>query len=156
MHTFRITGLSPEPFLHLYGCSDDELAKLGVQRVVVDSPTGHPDRVEMREIQRGENALLLNYMHLDVPTPYRSSHAIYVREGASGRYDRTNEVPDIMRARQLSLRAYDRDGMMIDADVMEGTQLEVWIEKFFSNAAIAYLHAHNAKRGCYSGRIDRA
>lgn len=28
--------------------------------------------------------------------------------------------------------------------------------RFFSNPAVAYLHAHYAKRGCYAARIVRA
>lgn len=45
---------------------------------------------------------------------------------------------------------------MLDADVVEGTQIEPVIERLFANPDISYLHVHNAKRGCYAGRIDRA
>jgi Protein of unknown function (DUF1203) len=46
--------------------------------------------------------------------------------------------------------------MMLDADVVDGRQIEGVIARFFQSPQIAYIHAHNAKRGCYSGRIDRA
>ena len=58
--------------------------------------------------------------------------------------------------RLLSLRAFSDDGLMIDADVAEGTALEPVIMRMFANPAVSYIHAHNAKQGCYSGRIDRA
>ncbi len=45
---------------------------------------------------------------------------------------------------------------MLDADVVDGMELESVIERFFSNPQVAYIHAHNAKRGCFSGQIDRA
>ena len=45
---------------------------------------------------------------------------------------------------------------MLDADVVDGRQIEAVIERFFADPKVAYIHAHNAKRGCYSGRIDRA
>jgi hypothetical protein len=61
-----------------------------------------------------------------------------------------------MRVRLLSLRAYDAEGMMLDADVVEGDKIEPLIAKMFANPDTSYIHAHNAKRGCYSGRIDRA
>ena len=61
-----------------------------------------------------------------------------------------------MRARLLSLRAYDTAGMMLDADVIEGAAVEPVIERLFVNRNVSYIHVHNAKRGCYSGRIDRA
>ncbi len=156
MITFRVTGLAPEAFTHLYGQSDADLARHGALRYVVDVTPGFPDRVEMRDLAVGERALLLNYTHLDAASPYRSSHAIFVREGAVERYDRVNEIPDVMRIRQLSLRAYDWHDMMRDADLVDGRSIETLIERFFSDPKVAYIHIHNAKPGCYSGRIDRA
>lgn len=154
--TFRISGLSPEPFRHLYGLSDAELAEHGVKRYVVDEPVGFPDRIEMRDAQPGETVLLLNHVSQTADTPYRASHAIFVREGAEETYDRVDEVPDVLRLRLMSLRAFDKDGMMLDADVVEGKEIESIIERFFANPQVDYIHAHNAKRGCYAGRIDRA
>ena len=84
---FRITGLAPDPFIPLYGLDDESLARRGVRRYVVDERPGFPDRVTMRDIPPGERALLLNFTHQPADTPYRASHAIYVREGASERYD---------------------------------------------------------------------
>jgi hypothetical protein len=153
---FRITGLSPEPFLPLFGLPDAELAARGVLRVRVDAPVGYPDRIEMREAAPGETVLLLNHCCQPADTPYRATHAIYVREGATATYERTGEVPDVMRRRLLSLRAYDAQGMMRDADVVEGVDLEPVVARLFADPGVAYIHAHNAKRGCYSGRIDRA
>ena len=88
-------------------------------------------------------------------TPYRASHAIFVREGATQAYDAVNQVPESMRLRLLSLRAYAADGMMLDADVVDGTAMEALIARLFANADVSYIHVHNAKRGCYAGRIDR-
>ncbi|MGE0237101.1 MAG: DUF1203 domain-containing protein [Parvibaculaceae bacterium] len=153
---FRISGLSPEPFRHLYGLSDAELAKHGVKRYVVDTPTGYPDRIEMREAAPGETMLLLNHVSQPADTPYRASHAIFVREGAEMAYARVDEVPEVIRLRLMSLRAFDQDGMMLDADVVEGKEIEGVIARFFANPAVDYIHAHNARRGCYAGRIDRA
>lgn len=153
---YRITGLSAQPFRHLYGLSDSELARHGVQRYVVDEHPGLPDRIEMRDALPGEKVLLLNHVCQPANTPYRASHAIFVREGAEQTYDRIDEVPEVMRTRLLSLRAYDADGMMLDADVVDGRDIERVIRQFLGASAVSYIHAHNAKRGCYSGRIDRA
>ena len=83
-------------------------------------------------------------------------HAIFVREGETQRFDEVDVVPDVFRPRLLSLRAYDARGMMIDADVVEGAAVEDVIARLLDNSAVAYIHAHNAKRGCYSGLITRA
>ncbi len=154
--SFRITGLSPEPFRALYGLSDEELARRGVKRHVADHTPGFPDRIGMRDVEVGERVLLLNHVCQPANTPFRASHAIFVREGAENTYDQVDQVPQVMRGRLLSLRAYDVLGMMLDADVVEGTQIEGAITRLFQSPQVAYIHAHNAKRGCYSGRIDRA
>ncbi len=154
--TFRITGLSPEPFRHLWGLPDEELARRGARRYVADSEPGLPDRIEMRDVEPGQAVLLLNHVCQPADTPYRATHAIFVREGATDAYDRVAEVPDVLRRRLLSLRAYDAAGWMLDADVVEGRDVEPVIARLLANPAVSYLHAHNAKRGCYAGRIERA
>ncbi len=154
--SFRITGLSPDPFRHLYGLSDDALAEQGVVARVVEADSGFPDRVEMREGRPGERFLLLNHVCQPADSPYRATHAIYVRDGAAETYDSVDEVPEVMRLRLLSLRGFDAEGMMVDADVVEGRDVEGVIERLFVDRRIAYIHVHNARQGCYSGRIDRA
>ena len=154
--SFRITGLDPAPFQHLYGLPDDELVRRGMRRYVVDAKPGFPDRVEVRDLEPGETALLLNYTHQPADTPYRASHAIFVREGAQRAADLVNEVPEPIRLRAISLRAFDRLGEMVDADLIDGRDIESSIERFLANPEVAYLHAHYAKRGCYAARIVRA
>ncbi|MGL4974154.1 MAG: DUF1203 domain-containing protein [Bosea sp. (in: a-proteobacteria)] len=153
---YRVTGLSPEPFRHLFGLPEAELAVHGVKRYLVDKTPGYPDRIEMRDCAPGETVLLLNHVCQTADTPYRASHAIFVAEGAKAVYDAIDQLPDVMRTRLLSVRGFSSDGMMLDADVVEGRDLEPLIQRFFGNDQIAYLHVHNAKRGCFSGRIDRA
>lgn len=154
--SFRITGLAPEAFQPLFGLSDAELASHGVKRYHVDQHPGFPDRIEMRDALPGETMLLLNHLCQPADTPYRATHAIFVREWATQAYDAVDQVPDVMRRRILSLRAYDADGMMLDADIVEGAAIEGLIARLFADPAVSYIHAHNAKQGCYSGRIDRA
>ena len=145
--SFRIIGLDPAPFRHLYGLPDDELAAQGVGRHVADAKPGFPDRVEIRDAEPGET-LLLNYTHQPAATPYRASHAIFVREGADRAYDATDEVPEPLRLRLISLHAFDGGHQMVDADVVAGQDLEGVIERFLANPVVRYLHAHDAKRGC--------
>jgi len=155
MH-FQIRGLDPAEFRHLYGRSNEELAGAGAKRYRVDAKPGFPDRVEVRDLERGETAILLNYTHQKADTPYRASHAIFVREGAEHAFHSIDEVPDALRVRSLSVRAFDADHMMIDADVVDGSAIESLIQRFFGDAAAQYLHVHTAKRGCYLAQIDRA
>jgi len=153
--SFRITGLAPEPFRPLFGLDDTQLAARGAKRYIADSKPGFPDRVELRDAEPGESILLLNYTHQPAKTPYQASHAIFVLEDAQARYDRIDEVPEAFRSRTLSLRAFDGSGFIVDADLVDGRQVEGVIERLLENDAVAYIQAHYAKYGCYAGRIER-
>ena len=152
----RILGLDPAPFIHLYGLSDAALATRGVIRQRVEEPHSAPDRIELRDAEPGEAVLLLNHEYQSADSPYRGRHAIFVREGASERFDAVDEVPEALRRRLLSVRAFDAAGMMVDADVVEGTALESLAERLLADPHVAYLQAHHARRGCYAARIERA
>jgi Protein of unknown function (DUF1203) len=157
---FRITGLPAEPFLPFFAMTDAELLARCALRVVAaaaDAPLMQPCRVSLRDSVPGEVSILLHHEHHAAPaSPYRASGPIYVRQGATETASFVNHVPAQQRIRLLSVRAYDAEGMMVDAEVAPGTDLEAVIARLLGRTGVAYLHAHNAKRGCYSCRIDRA
>lgn len=152
---YTVKGLPLEPFQPLFGMTEDELRKHGASRVVADGP-GYPCRITLEDAGPGEPLLLLNWRHLDVDSPYRSDGPIFVREAAAVSFEARNEIPGQQRTRLLSVRAYDEGGWMRDAEVVQGENLEALIEKFFAAPGVAFLHAHNARRGCYACRIERA
>jgi hypothetical protein len=153
---FRVSGLKPEPFRHLYGLPDADLLAQGAYRYKVDKTPGFPDRIELRDLAPGETALLVNYTHQEADTPYRASHAIFVREGAEQSCSFIDEIPEVMQRRMLSLRAFDAAHMMVDAALVDGRQARETVERLLGNDAIAYIQAHYAQRGCYAARIERA
>ena len=153
---FSIKGLSAEPYRHLYGKTDKELEALGARRYVCTESPGFPDRIEMRDAEIGETLFLVNHVSLDADTPYRATHAIFVREGAEETYETENEIPPVMFNRMLSLRAFDASGMMLDAELAQGNDIKKSIEIMFQDASVDHIDAHNAVRGCFSGRITRA
>jgi hypothetical protein len=154
--SFRITGLQASWFAPLFALADAELAARSALRMVADKKPGFPCRVSLRDAEVGETVLLLNYEHLPVASPYRSSHAIFVREGATEARLEVNEIPQLLQIRLLSVRAYDHGGMMLDADVVPGQELAATIHRMLERSATAYLHVHNAKPGCFAARVDRA
>jgi hypothetical protein len=156
MASFRIKGVDPTPFRDLYNLPDAELASRGAFRYVATDGSAHPDRIELRHARAGETVLLVNYVHQPAASPYRASHAIYVLEGATTPAEFTDVVPEPLRTRILSLRAFDERHMMIDAALADGKFAEDAITKLFENPATAYIHAHFATRGCYAAYIERA
>jgi hypothetical protein len=55
----------------------------------------------------------------------------------------------------MSVRAYDASDMMVDADVCDGKEARAVIERLLADDAVAFIHLHNAKRGCFSCRVER-
>jgi hypothetical protein len=153
---FRITGLPVAQFAPLFGLPESGLSAQGVIRCIADHDPGFPCRVSLRDTPVGEPVLLLNYEHLSVSGPYRSRHAIYVREYAVESRPPVNQVPDVLRIRVMSVRAFDNGGMMLDADVVEGTRVDQLISRYLDNPQVDYLHLHNARQGCFAARAERA
>ncbi len=146
-----------EPFRPFFVLPDDRLAEHGIVRIIATEGGLFPCRVLLQDARPGETLLLLNYEHMPEASPYRSRHAIFVNEGADEPAHYRGVMPSVLGSRRLmSLRAYDEAGMMIDADIVPGAQVEATALRLLENSAVAYLHAHNAARGCFAARIDRA
>jgi len=153
--SFRVSGLDPNLFADLHGLSDADLAARGVQRVHVDLKPNAPCCISLDDAEVGETVLLLNYDHQPADTPYRQQGPIFVRE-TGARFDAENVIPPALARRPLSLRGFDANHMMIEADLVDGAESAQLVERFFANPGVAYIHAHYAKRGCYAARFDRA
>lgn len=151
---YLIEGLDPAEFLPLFQLSDAELANRGIHAGVA-SDGAAPCRVSLCDAAEGDRLLLLNYMHQPAPSPYRSMHAIYVAQGSTEPGVYRGSIPPIMQTRILSIRAFDADEMIIDADVVEGSQAEPVIDSLLAIPEAAYLHVHFAKRGCFAATVRR-
>ena len=153
MTNFRIRGLPAHEFGDLFQLSDCELEQRNARRMIAENG-GYPCRVSLTDATPGDSVILVNYAHHRTASPYRASFAVYVREGEQ-QFDAVNEIPAQLRKRQLALRGYDEAGMMRNAEIVDGQALESGIANLFADAAIAYIHAHFAKPGCYAALIER-
>ncbi|MEZ5779890.1 MAG: DUF1203 domain-containing protein [Paracoccaceae bacterium] len=152
---FQIHALPAERFQHLFDLDDQELAKIGAMRRTVTDYPGTPCRVSLADARPGETVLLLNYEHLPELSPFRASHAIYVRKDAPMARPAKGEVPDVLASRLLSVRGFDADHLMEDADVVDGTRLAARLRTMLDDGRIAYIHVHFAKYGCFAARVTR-
>lgn len=154
--TFQIHALPEAPFRPLHALSDADLAAQGARRVICDAQPGYPCRVSLEDAAPGERLLLLNHEYLSAASPYRGTHAIYVRETARQAHPGVGEVPASLATRLLSVRAFGADDMMRSAEVLEGAALAGWLEGAFADPSVAYIHVHNARQGCFAARVTRA
>jgi hypothetical protein len=153
--SFLITPLEKSNFQHLFAMNSSELAAVRAVRMVVTEKPGFPCRVSLADAEIGENIILVHYEHQPVDSPFRASHAVFVRPAAAQAAPAMNEVPAIFRTRVLSLRGFDAKGMLIAADLADGTNLETAIEAMFQNSQVDYIHIHFAKPGCYAATCRR-
>ena len=154
--SFQIHALEYEPFATFFQCNREELERQQALLQVVKTKPGTPCRVSLQDAEPGETVLLVNHMHQPANTPFRASHAIYVRQNAVQARPATEEIPEMLRTRLLSVRAFSAEGMMLDADVVPGSSLETMITAMFENPDTATLHLHNARQGCYLARVERS
>jgi len=122
-HELPLLGLPSEPFAPLFALSDAALAERQSVRQIVDAPNSFPCRVSLTDAAPGETVVLTNYEHQPAASPYRSRHAIFVREGEIS-YDAVDTVPEQLRRRILSVRAFDDAGMIVGAELVDGKALE--------------------------------
>ena len=153
--SFRISGLDPGQFAAFAAMSDAELSRHRARRYTASGYPGFPCRVTLDDAQPGEEVILLNFEHLPVDSPYRSSHAIYVRTNATRKHECVDEVPPALARRLLSIRGFDAQDEMLSGEIVQGTDLAPYLEAQLADGNVAYLHAHYARRGCFAARIDR-
>jgi len=162
---FQIHALPPGEFEHLFEMSDDDLKAAGALRVTAENKPGYPCRVSLEpgypcrvsleDAEIGEEVILANHTHLSENSPYKASHAIYVRRSAKQGDFGPDEIPAMLSCRLLSVRGFGDDHLMKHADVVEGTNLAVTLRAFFDDPAIAYVHIHYAMRGCFAAKATR-
>ena len=122
---------------------------------VADEKPSFPCRQCLRDAEIGEELLLVSYDPFTVDSPYRSASPIFLhREPCSSPAD-VCVLPEQLTVRQLSVRAFDAEAMMIDAAIVHGDQLADTLTRMFDDDACDHIHVHNATRGCWAVRVGR-
>jgi len=153
--TYRIEGLPPEAYRGLIGLSDAELAGRNAKRVTADTKPGFPCRVTLEDAEPGESLILFNHVSHDVPNPFRSAYAIYVRESAAEAACYVDETPPVFEGRVLGLRGFDGDGLLRGALLALPGEADAKIRAMLDRPEIETIHAHNAAAGCFAAKIVR-
>lgn len=154
--SFQIFPLDPTPFAPLFALDDATLAQHKAVRVTADAAHSFPCRVSLEDAAIGEELLLINHTHMTTPSPYQASHAVYVRKDAARARPDRNEVPQMLTRRLLSLRAFDDQGFIQAAEIIDGDALGPALDAIVRAPEIAFADIHFAKRGCFAARATRA
>lgn len=154
--SFQIHALPPARFEPLFAMTDGELKDIRACRVTADAKPGYPCRVSLADAEVGESLMLLNFEHQTGDSPFRSTHAIYVRENAKQAFPAVGTIPEDLTTRLVSIRAFDDKHHIVDADVVDGSLLSESIPSMLGNPEVSYIHLHNAKLGCFMAQVSRA
>ena len=154
--TYRFSGVEPHQFAHLVGLTDVELAAHGAVRMIANGQPTFPCRIQLDDAAAGESLLLVNHVSHDGNNPYRASHAIFVSESALEAATFDDEIPPALDRRILSLRAFDRDGMMVDAALAQPGEADPVVRRMLAMANVDHVDAHTAIRGCFMAQAKRA
>lgn len=153
-----IESLAYAPFAALFALDDAELERIGARRMIATEVPGfgYPCRVSLAFAKAGEELLLVNHRHLDMPTtPYRAEGPIFVRRDAQ-EFGRSAQFPEIVMKREMAVRAYDHAGIMVEAELAGGEALKALAAEWLARPEIAHVDIHSARRGCFFCRVRRA
>lgn len=148
---YQISGLDPAAFADV-----DGLVAAGAVRMTVDRADAFPCRVTLEDAEPGETMLLLNFVSADVDTPFRASHAIFVREGAAQAPHYRDRMPPLIERRTTSLRAFDRAGMIRQALLVAPGEADAGLRGLLEDEAIDHVDIHTASWGCFLARAERS
>ena len=155
MDSFRVVPIPQAVADRIRETRKDGHGNTGIEPTRADAPRGFPCRVCLEEAKVGEEVLLFSYSPFERPVPYRSVGPVFVHARSCAPYGPRASVPELMRSRLISLRAYDSRDRMVECDVVDGAALEAMVARFFANPEVACIHAHNARAGCFVCRIER-
>jgi hypothetical protein len=122
--------------------------------VVADSPEGYPCRHCLRFAKPGERLILFPYASIPAGHSYSEVGPIFVHEQPCDRYSAIDKFPPDLRAGR-SMRAYNSNYDMIDAEVVNSSEPEAVVEKLFGKPETAFVDVRSVTRGCYTFRIQR-
>jgi len=151
---FKISAIKND-YNYMFNLNKEELITKGAIKVTADEYPGFPCRVSLEDAKIGEEVILFPFQHHQTSSPYQSIGPIFIRKNAKSADLKINEIPKMLLHRLLSLRIYDKKGMMIDAKTIEGKVLKNEIKIIFRNNLVNYIQIHNSGPGCYNCQVNR-
>jgi len=155
MISFRCVAIRTEEAVRLRRATRDDFGH-PIQRIDLDR--SYPCRHCLREASASSGMLLLSYQTPKPKSVYGQPTAIFMCVADCERFREPDAIPDIVRNRLVSFRAFRSDGLMIyDAnEIVEGNEHIAAVRRILARDDVAYINAHTAKAGCHLCHVERA
>ena len=146
------------PFAPLFALLRGELSRIDARRVVADRKPGFPCRVSLVDADIGEE-LLLSAVRAPAgrPRPTARRGRFSCARPRSGRLE-PGVVPDYVRTRLMSVTGLRRGASDDRCRGVSGNRGRPGhrLPRCSRAREAAYIHLHNANRGCFSCAVRRA
>lgn len=138
----------------------DRLRAAGGPRHVADATPGYPCRQCLRDAEPGDELILVSHDPFATDSPYRSASPVFLHAESCGepvaRAAGTGAIPDQLAVRRLAVRGFDPAAMMLEATIVDGTDLAEALDALFADPRISVAHVHFAERGCWATNVTRS
>ena len=152
MSAYRFSALAPS----LIDQTRDREVAAGRAVAPQDDGGPFPVRCCLRDVDAAADVLLLSVQPPTAPSPYAAASPVYVHRERCRGFAADGSVPEVLRERVLSLRAYTADHMIAGTTVAHGHDLEPALAGLFRDGTAEYVFAHFAGPGCYVCTIEPA
>jgi hypothetical protein len=124
---------------------------------LVRADSGSPCRHCLQDAAAGDGLLLGSYHFGNPQGIYWAPSPVWVHAEPCPRFEQSDTVPEIVRNRLVSVRAYDSQDQMIYelGEVCRGTKVEAPLERALGDSRTGYVNIHTAGPGCFLCRAER-
>jgi hypothetical protein len=119
---------------------------------------GMPCRHCMKNIEAGENYLILAWRPFASHQPFAETGPIFLHARECEVMEPGQQVPEILhQSPRYLLRGYGSDDRIVygSGQIVPQPDIEAYAHALFQNPAIAYVHVRSATNNCYQARIER-
>src|SRR5690606_9759419 len=122
----------------------------------VSDGSGHPCRHCLKNIDKGEEFLVLAYRPFPTLQPYAETGPIFLHAAPCRRYGAEEIPPPILESADYIIRGYGHDDRIVygSGAVTPTGRITAYAEELLARGGIAYLHVRSARNNCYQCRIE--
>jgi hypothetical protein len=104
--------------------------------------------------QGNDRRIYLTYNSFDGLSPLPDPGPIFIHENECARFDREGFPPDILEL-PVFLEAFADESRLVERVAMNREQVNLQIDKLFTNGKVRFVNLRNAEAGCFIARVER-
>ena len=159
MTGFKVLPISNEIARQIRASMIDQNGNPVVASIAPEAGYG-PCRSCLKQFEAGDRRLLFSYSPNPVDHAFNETGPIFIHADYCEPYESAEVFPpEIENGRikfPLAFRAYDENGVMLDAVLPNGESPDETIRSIFENERVAFAHVRNQRFGCFVAHVDRA